>query len=234
VYLARDPSKVAVVLNRVKLGEFDLAAISGNIIARTGIGADRVTISTKIFKPAILDGGPGVDVLTGGGGDDLILGGDGNDVLNGGANDDTILGGEGNDRLTGGTGNNVLVGNAGNDILTGGSGRDILIGGAGLDKLNGGAGEDLLIGGKTDFDTDLTGLLNLFQEWSSTTSDYGTRILHLSGTPGGENAGTFLSNTTVDIDSEKDTLIGATGKDWFVVSDPDRLDLRLDEQKLVI
>jgi uncharacterized delta-60 repeat protein len=235
VNLARDPSKVAVVLNRVKLGEFDLAAITGSIIARTGIGADRVTISTKIFKPAILDGGPGIDILTGGGGDDLILGGDGNDVLNGGANDDTVLGGAGNDRVTGGAGNNVLVGNAGNDILTGGSARDILIGGAGLDKLNGGAGEDLLIGGKTDFDTDLTGLTNILAEWTSPfTPDYAIRIQHLTGTPGGENAGTFLSSSTVDADIEKDTLTGATGKDWFVTSVPDILDVKAAEQKLLI
>ncbi len=57
----------------------------------------------------------------------------------------------------------------GNDKLAGGTDRDVLIGGAGSDRIanGGGLGEDLLISGSTSFATGLTGLTNIFNEWTS-------------------------------------------------------------------
>ena len=154
--------------------------------------------------------------------------------MTGGSGDDLLFGEAGDDKLAGGKGNKILVGGDGNDKLTGGTGRDVLIGGAGADKLAGGASDDLLVGGKTDFDTDLTGLANILAEWTSSTFDYPSRIQHLTGTTGGANAGTFLSGLTVDVDSDKDTLTGAKGSDWFVVSNLDKFDMKTDEEKLTI
>jgi Ca2+-binding RTX toxin-like protein len=212
---AKDRTKLAVTLNRVLLGTFPLASVTGRIDVRAGTGADRVTISPKVTKPALIDGGPG------------------NDTLTGGAGNDTVLGESGNDRLVGGAGNNVLVGGDGNDVLTGGTGLDVLIGGAGADKLTGGAGDDLLIGGPTDFDADLSALANIVNEWTSGAS-YSDRILHLTGTPGGANGSTVLSSATVQDDGVKDVLMGGKGTDWFVVSALDKFDLKTDEQQLLI
>jgi len=80
----------------------------------------------------------------------------------------------------------------------------------------------------------LTGLANILTEWNSSTFDYTTRIQHLTGTSGGDNAGTFLYATTVDIDSDKDSLACAAGSDWFVLSDMDKFDLKKGEEKLTI
>ncbi|HEX3147871.1 MAG TPA: hypothetical protein VHR66_07285 [Gemmataceae bacterium] len=211
---AHDPTKVTVKLNGVKLGDFDLAAITGSIIVRTGAGADKVTISSKITKPALLDGGPG------------------NDALTGGAGDDTILGGGGDDKLTGGKGNNVMVGGDGNDTLAGGAGRDVLIGSKGKDKLLGGSGDDLLIAGFTDFDTDVSALNDIFVEWNS-GADYPTRIAHLTS-GSGANGTTYLTISTVHDDGIKDVLVGAAGTDWFFVSALDTLDLKMGEQKVTV
>jgi uncharacterized delta-60 repeat protein len=210
---AKDVTKVVVKLNKTVLGEF--AGVSGKIDVRAGVGADRVTISSKITKPSLIDGGPG------------------NDTLTGGAGDDTILGGAGDDRLTGRAGRNVLIGGEGNDVLTGGGGRDVLLGGAGADKLVGGKGEDLLLGGVTDFETDPTGLNLIVAEWNS-GSDYADRVAHLTGTPGGLNGTAFLSAATVHDDGVKDVLTGGKDLDWFVVSALDTLDLKSPELKLVV
>jgi Ca2+-binding RTX toxin-like protein len=199
----------------VLLGTFPLVSVTGRIDVRAGTGADRVTISPKVTKPALIDGGPG------------------NDTLIGGAGNDTLLGESGNDRLVGGSGNNLLVGGDGNDVLTGGGGLDVLIGGAGADKLTGGAGDDLLIGGPTDFDADLSGLANIVSEWTSGAS-YADRIAHLTGTPGGANGATFLSSATVQDDGVKDVLTGGKGTDWFVVSAGDKTDAVSGETTTVI
>ena len=59
-------------------------------------------------------------VLSGLGGDDVLLGGEGNDYLNGGS---------GNDRLAGGKGNDTMLGGSGDDkyIVYNGSGADLIV-----------------------------------------------------------------------------------------------------------
>lgn len=76
----------------------------------------------------------GIEVISGGAGNDSLLGSSGND---------TFYGGQGNDTLYGGDGADVLQGSDGNDTLYGDAGDDTLVGGAGSDSLSGGDGTDL-------------------------------------------------------------------------------------------
>jgi Ca2+-binding RTX toxin-like protein/phosphodiesterase/alkaline phosphatase D-like protein len=153
-----------------------------------------------------LNGDAGNDALYGGAGNNALNGGAGNDVLyssptgvdllTGGIGDDTYEvhntldkivenSGEGNDTIwtdvnytiaanvetmylvgningTGnagdntivgyGAGNNLIDGGAGNDNLSGGDGNDILKGGIGNNTLNGGAGNDTLYSSATSVD----------------------------------------------------------------------------------
>lgn len=87
-------------------------------------------------------GHDGMDVITGGAGNDDLGSQGGNDQLFGGAGNDTLSGNTGNDSLDGGEGNDVLNGEADNDSLSGGTGDDTLNGGAGADTLVGGGGAD--------------------------------------------------------------------------------------------
>ncbi len=144
-----------------------------------------------------------------------------------------LYGDDGNDTLTGGQGNDLLVGGDGNDKLSDVDGTNVLLGGAGADRLAGGKGDDLLIAGPTDFDNDLLALNDIVAEWTS-GSPYEDRIAHLTGTAGGNNGTTFLSNATVHDDGVKDVLIGAKGRDYFAVSALDVFDLKSDEQKLQV
>jgi hypothetical protein len=98
-------------------------------------------------------GGPGNDVLSGGGNDSTVLrGGEGNDLLHandwaaelhGGPGDDLLYGGDDMDQLDGGGGHDQLFGRGGDDDLTDGD-RDAGAGAAapGSDTLDGGAGTD--------------------------------------------------------------------------------------------
>ncbi|MDH3706411.1 MAG: hypothetical protein OES57_10110 [Acidimicrobiia bacterium] len=97
--------------------------------------------------PQWLRGGPGDDVLVGGGGAEWLWGDAGADQLSGRGGDDSLQGGAGDDAMTGGVGNDGLSGGAGNDTMTGGVGNDDLSGGGGRDHIRGGAGDDSLDGG---------------------------------------------------------------------------------------
>jgi Ca2+-binding RTX toxin-like protein len=88
-------------------------------------GADDITGSSSNLPEERLDGGADDDVLSGGGGTDIVLGGANNDVLNGGAGDDQVSGGFGNDVLNGDSGDDWLLGWTGDDIFHGGDGIDV-------------------------------------------------------------------------------------------------------------
>jgi VCBS repeat-containing protein len=60
---------------------------------------------------------------------DIITGGGGNDILKGNASDNTLYGDGGDDEITGGTGTNTLYGGDGDDTFIGGSGADAIDGG---------------------------------------------------------------------------------------------------------
>ena len=131
----------------------------------------------------------------------------------------TILdGGAGNNTLIGGGGSNILLGGSGNDTLVGGRGRDILIGGAGSDHLIGNSGDDILVGGSTNYDMESSALLQILNEWNSTSSfnDRVTALRSGNGVP-------QLDSTTVVDDGARDTLFGGPGLDWFFSTMPDRI-----------
>ncbi len=119
--------------------------------------------------------------------------------------DAVIYGGAGADKLTGGSGRNIILGGDDNDVLTGGSQRDLLIGGNGADVLRGGGEDDLLIAGTTVFDDDLSALVSLQQQWSS-SDDYGTRSSNVQIT---------LNETTAFDDTAADSASGNAGNDLF-------------------
>jgi Ca2+-binding RTX toxin-like protein len=208
--------QIIVTLNGTKIGTFNTSTVTGRIIARGLGGNDVITVNSKITQGADLYGGTGNDTLTGGAGDDRLFGEDGND------------------RLTGGKGHNLLVGGAGDDRLTNGGTASVLIGGSGADTITAGKGGDLLIAGSTAFESDLTDLsklMDIFNEWTSTvTPDYNTRISHLKGPAGGLNGTTFLNASTVSDDGVKDVLMGGKGLDWFVVSALDKFTVKTGEQ----
>lgn len=87
-----------------------------------------------------IDGGPGVDRLTGPlrGPGVTLLGGEGNDELQGGRLNDVLDGGPGNDRLDGSAGDDVVRGGEGDDALAGDGvirGSDVIDGGPGVDRV---------------------------------------------------------------------------------------------------
>ena len=92
---------------------------NGNVVRLRGEAGDDRLHSTS-SSPAILEGGPGNDALSG-------------------KNQQTLRGNSGNDRLTG---------SADSDFMNGGSGRDLLLGKAGGDQMQGGPGRDRILGGK--------------------------------------------------------------------------------------
>jgi Ca2+-binding RTX toxin-like protein len=138
-----------------------------------------------------------------------------------------VLGGEGNDSLIGSLSlSTLLVGNGGNDLLQGGSGRDLLFGGSGSDQLIGASGEDLLIAGITNHDSDLSSLLLLRAEWTSTRT-FASRVANIKGTGTGTrlNGNTFLDAFTVFADLDTDQLTGGLNNDWFWCNENEVTDL---------
>jgi hypothetical protein len=91
-----------------------------------GEGDDTVSVASAVEVPVTMRGGPGRDVLIGGGGPDKLIGGEGNDKLAGRGGDDLLFGGSGNDELFGGSGDDVMRGGSGQDTLVGGSGENVI------------------------------------------------------------------------------------------------------------
>jgi Ca2+-binding RTX toxin-like protein len=107
------------------------------------------TAGSPLAKPSDIDGGAGIDTLTGGRASDTIVGGTEGDVISGGPYYDTLKGGDGNDNVSGGDATDYVDGDAGNDTLSGGPGGDYIsyYGGSGLDGADvmaGGSGNDYL------------------------------------------------------------------------------------------
>jgi Ca2+-binding RTX toxin-like protein len=190
------------------------AGISGALAA--GAGTDTLDYSSLPNGVLVnLDAGTatgtgsvgGIENVTGGAGDDLVIGNDAANVLIGNGGDD------------------VLVGLAGADVLFGLAGADILIGGAGADSVHGANGQDILIGGRTIYDTNIEALLAIHAEWTRTGAGFLTRTLRLNGTWGGGLNGAFVLNeTTVIDDNAIDVLLGQGDLDWFLAGSTDDTD----------
>ena len=74
--LARDPFRLAVVVNKSTVGTYLLTDVS-HIAVRGLDGNDKITVNAKLAIPADLYGDGGNDALTGGAGADLLVGGAG-------------------------------------------------------------------------------------------------------------------------------------------------------------
>ena len=113
-----------------------------------GSGRDHLDFSdvdrpVRVNLPLGLGGAAGEDRLFG---LEDVTGGDGDDVLVGAADANRLLGLGGDDRLTGDGGDDRLEGSTGDDRLAGGPGDDELAGEEGVDALDGGRGDDVLSG----------------------------------------------------------------------------------------
>ena len=110
------------------------------IVASGGSGNDTISLdqTNGALPAAVLFGGNGNDVLTGGAGADQLFGGNGNDMLTGGDGNDILDGGNGNDTVVGGKGSDTAFLGTGDDtfIWNPGDGDDVVEGGAGFDTLD--------------------------------------------------------------------------------------------------
>ncbi len=121
------------------------------------------------------EGGGGIDIAKGSGGDDILIsgpflggaaddaarfeGGPGNDTLTGGPKVDNLYGDDGRDTIDGSFGADRIWGGKGNDQITGGSGNDKISGEEGDDVISAGSGSDLVHGGLNNdsIDTGISG-----------------------------------------------------------------------------
>jgi len=108
-------------------------------------------LPTPALGGGIIKKATGVDTLTGGNFNDLLLAGQGNDTLNGGEGNDWLFAGtvdaQGNATLNGNGGFDVLIAGVGNDTQNGNGNNDWLFGLSNNDTLNGNEGDDRLIAG---------------------------------------------------------------------------------------
>jgi Ca2+-binding RTX toxin-like protein len=127
----------------VAVNSFPLAGVLGISVDGSN-GRDTIVVDAAITLPAMLLGGRGKDLLTGGSGDDNIDGGNGKDMIAGGAGDDILSGGRGRDVIDGGDGDDFLMGGRGRDASTGGAGNDTFSGDLVSEVLDKAADETLV------------------------------------------------------------------------------------------
>jgi Ca2+-binding RTX toxin-like protein len=176
------------------------------------------------LPPALLFGGAGNDVLTGGSSADQLFGEGGDDTLNGKGGADQLFGGDGNDVLTGGAGNDQVFGELGNDrmIWNPGDGSDLFEGGDGFDtaEVNGGNGAETFTitanGTRVRLDRVNPAPFSL---------DIGTTEELVVNANGGDDtitAGNGLAsliNLTIDGGAGNDTITGGDGSDDLLGGD---------------
>ena len=213
-----------------------LAGGGGNDALSGGAGVDtadftdaagNVTVDLGAGRAA----GEGTDTLSGienvtvGGGDDVVVGSDAANALAGGDGNDSLTGGGGNDVLVGGTGDDTLYAGSGNDSVDAGAGDDVIVGGSG-------AGDDTYVGG-TGVDTirytsaragilvDLSVARDQARSVGSTdAAGIGTdQLSGIENVIGGNYADTLKGNGAANWlygMGGKDVLTGGAGADRFV------------------
>jgi Ca2+-binding RTX toxin-like protein len=112
---------------------------------------DYNTVAATVDTGQVLSGGGGDDLILGGAGNDQVLASSGNDTVNGKTGHDTIAGGAGTDWLYGGQGDDLIRSGSGSNVLLGNMGADTLDATASLgsDTVRGGQGDDVIVGGST-------------------------------------------------------------------------------------
>ena len=168
------------------------ADVSVNLAAHTGSGF------TSIL---------GVENVTGGSGNDILIGDAGANKLAGGAGNDTLDGGGGNDTLTGGAGDDTYVTNGGATLIEATNG--------GIDTVRssvnitlGNNFENLVLTGTANINGTGNGLANVI------TGNDGNNTL--SGGVGNDNLNGGAGNDTIIGGTGHDTMSGGVGNDTFV------------------
>ncbi|WP_269141006.1 calcium-binding protein [Steroidobacter gossypii] len=206
----------------------------------------------------VLTGNTGVNVLSGGAGNDLYRVnnatdavvehfGEGIDTVEASVNytladnvENLTLTGSGSLSGTGNALNNMLLGNSGANILTGGEGNDVLNGGGGSDQMYGGQGDDLYIVAQTnDTVNELVGQ-GVDTVESSVTYTLANHVENLTLTgsnaingTGNSGANTLTGNSaanTLNGSAGADVMIGGGGNDTFIVDDVNDLVVELVEE----
>jgi len=187
------------------VGDTAIGAVTVNL----DDGADTFTTDGSVGSSFTINGGDGVDSLTGSTADETLNGNLGADTVNGAGGADTVNGDTfgsllgGNDTVSGGTGNDTVSAQGGNDTLNGGGGDDTLNGGGSNDVMDGGLGADTFTGN--------TG---------SDRADYSSRTAAVTVTigSGAGDDGEALEGDTVNSDVENvttgtgaDSVTGNTG-----------------------
>ncbi len=191
-----------------------------NTAGVTGGGSDDLlgieNATGSAFDDTVL-GDPGANVLSGGGGADLMQGRGDDDTMNGEAGVDTMSGGGGNDLMNGGNdgddmrgggGVDVMNGDGGNDLMNGGGGGDIMAGGSGSDTLSGASGNDTLDGGG--------GADTLNGNGGNDELNGGFAADRLIGGDGADTLDGGNGNDRLVGGADNDTLIGGLGTDTLV------------------
>ncbi len=115
--------------DRTNLVPFNVQMLNGTVekLSLTPLaGNDSLATNGDVPIAMAVDGGPGDDTMTTGGGADVLNGFDGNDTLSGQGGGDRIVGDRGNDTMNGGAGDDTMVWNNGdnNDVMNGDDGVD--------------------------------------------------------------------------------------------------------------
>jgi Ca2+-binding RTX toxin-like protein len=189
-------------------------------------GNDTLTLNEAngALPRALLFGGAGNDVLTGGSGADQLFGQAGNDTLLGKGGTDLLFGGEDNDTLTGGDADDQVFGQSGNDrmIWNPGDDTDLNEGGDGTDtvEVNGGNGTERFAatanGSRVRFDR---------LDPAPFSIDIGTSENLTLNANGGDDTFTAsnglapLIQLVVDGGAGNDTLTGGDGNDTLLGGD---------------
>ncbi len=191
-------------------------------------GNDTITLNEAngALPRALLFGGAGNDVLTGGSAADQLFGQAGNDTLLGKGGADFLFGGADNDTLTGGDADDQVFGEAGNDrmIWNPGDDTDLNEGGSGVDtvEVNGGNGTE-------QFTTTANGTRVRFDRLDPApfSIDIGTSENLVVNMNGGDDRFSATGNLaaliklTVDGGTGNDTILGSNGNDLLLGGDGD-------------
>jgi hypothetical protein len=196
-------------------------------------------------------GGPGDDLIRGGGLGDYLFGQGGDDRLLGLAGDDILLGGSGDNHLDGGEGNDWLEAGTGRNILSGGDGDDVFLAGAGA-QISTGEGADIIVPGAADTEgralvisdlgpqdrIDLSGLTT-----SGSKHPVELRIADISIIGGGGGLRIWEQRSGIDIILTEGSLSGFRGDETFIGSpkgvslvrfSPDQLQFQFDPGTLEV
>ncbi|GGW41282.1 hypothetical protein GCM10011452_32050 [Gemmobacter lanyuensis] len=166
---------------------------AGNDTMNGGLGADRAEFETGPSQAMTVRLNAGTAV------------GQGTDTLIG---IEHVTTGQGDDLIVGNAANNSLIAGAGADRLFGGDGSDRLMGGRGADTLTGGANADRFIFGQgdgTDVVRDFQNGVDRFEITSGAASFAGISVVDA-----GENVRITFSNVTIIVEDVAHTAIGAS------------------------